>query len=220
MTATSWLASSQPCRESQTRRWPTPTWLSSMTSSRTARSTPAKRTPWSSLPLAGLDRKVVTELHASYLRSLARAAWEDGVIEAQERRDLGDVAVLLGLALADVDAALEAALAFTGDNTPAGTLRLHPGDRVCFTGQMSQPRAELAGLAADAGLEVCVGVSKKTTMLICADADSMSGKARKARDLGVIVISEPKFHLQQPGRRRHGAHPARPDSRPSHLEPP
>jgi DNA polymerase-3 subunit epsilon len=143
----------------------------------------------------GLDRPTTTTLHLDYLRSLARAAWEDDVIEPHEREDLAEVAALLGLTDSDVDQALETARTFTGrTDTPSGTLRLAPGDRVCFTGQMSRPRSELAELAAHAGLDVATGVSKKTTVLVCADADSMSGKARKARDLAVTVISEPKFH--------------------------
>jgi hypothetical protein len=83
---------------------------------------------------------------------------------------------------------------FAGGDVPHGTLRLIPGDRICFTGEMSMPRSDLQGLALAAGLEVSSGVSKKTTMLVCADTDAMSGKARKARDLGTTVISEPKFH--------------------------
>jgi DNA polymerase-3 subunit epsilon len=102
---------------------------------------------------------------------------------------------LLGLPLAAVDEALEAGRGFTGGAAlPSGSLRLTAGDRICFTGEMSRPREELVALAEAAGLKVTSGVSGKTAMLICADADSMSGKAKKARALGPDVISEPKFH--------------------------
>jgi DNA polymerase-3 subunit epsilon len=142
----------------------------------------------------GLDRPTVEELHLAYLTSLARAAWEDGIISELEHQDLDDVALLLGLPSSAVEQALDAGRTFTGGDVPIGTLRLSPGDRLCFTGEMSMPRSDLQGLALAAGLDVSAGVSKKTTMLVCADADSLSGKARKARDLGVTVISEPKFH--------------------------
>ena len=36
-------------------------------------------------------------------------------------------------------------------------------------------------------------VSGKTDLLVCADADSQAGKARKARALGVRVIGEAVF---------------------------
>jgi DNA polymerase-3 subunit epsilon len=36
-------------------------------------------------------------------------------------------------------------------------------------------------------------VSGKTSALVCADPDSQSGKARKARSLGVRVIGEAVF---------------------------
>jgi DNA polymerase-3 subunit epsilon len=142
----------------------------------------------------GLDRPTVEELHLAYLTSLARAAWEDGIISKLEHQDLDDVALLLGLASSAVEQALNAGRTFTGGDVPIGTLRLNPGDRICFTGEMSMPRSDLQALALASGLHVSAGVSKKTTMLVCADADSLSGKARKARDLGVTVISEPKFH--------------------------
>lgn len=143
----------------------------------------------------GLDRAAVEGLHQAYLVSLARAAWEDGVITELERRDLDDVAVLLGLAMADVEQALQAGLTFTGGaELPAGSLRFSSGDRICFTGQMSLPREDLQALATAAGLQVTGSVSGKTAFLVCADADSMSGKAKKARAAGTTVISEPKFH--------------------------
>lgn len=143
----------------------------------------------------GLDRGTVKDLHHRYLQSLARAAWEDGLVEEHEREDLEDVALLLGLSAHDVDEALDAARGFAGSSsTPAGSIELAPDDRVCFTGEMSRPRADLQAMAMAAGLVVTSSVSRKTTVLVCADADSMSGKARKAREVGTTVISEPKFH--------------------------
>lgn len=143
----------------------------------------------------GLDRGAAEGLHRAYLTSLARAAWEDGVVTEHERRDLDNVALLLGLPVTAVDQALESGRTFTGGgDMPAGSLRLAPGDRICFTGEMSMPREDLQAVARAAGLRVTSTVSGKTAMLVCADADSMSGKAKKARALGTVVISEPKFH--------------------------
>jgi DNA polymerase-3 subunit epsilon len=120
----------------------------------------------------------------SALTSLARASWENGVVTDHERRDLNDVALPLGLPMTAVKQALETSSTSAGGcDMPIGSLRLSPGDRICFTGEMSMPRDELQALALAlaAGLEVTSTVSKKTTMLVRADADSLSGKAKKAR---------------------------------------
>jgi DNA polymerase-3 subunit epsilon len=67
---------------------------------------------------------------------------------------------------------------------------LPPGTKVVFTGAMSRRREVLEQAARDAGLEPMSSVSKQTGALICADPHSQSGKATKARALGVRVISE------------------------------
>nr|WP_281371425.1 BRCT domain-containing protein [Petropleomorpha daqingensis] len=70
---------------------------------------------------------------------------------------------------------------------------LPPGTKIVFTGAMRRPRAVLEQAARDAGLEPMSSVSKQTGALICADPHSQSGKATKARALGVRVISEAVF---------------------------
>jgi DNA polymerase-3 subunit epsilon len=67
------------------------------------------------------------------------------------------------------------------------------GASVCFTGEMSLPRPELSNRAVNAGLIVKSGISKKLDVLVVADADSMSGKAKKARELGIRIVSESVF---------------------------
>jgi DNA polymerase-3 subunit epsilon len=58
---------------------------------------------------------------------------------------------------------------------------------------MSRSRADLEQAARDAGLVPMSSVSKQTGVLVCADPHSQSGKASKARALGVRVISEAVF---------------------------
>jgi DNA polymerase-3 subunit epsilon len=70
---------------------------------------------------------------------------------------------------------------------------LPPGTKIVFTGAMSRRREVLEQAARDAGLEPTSSVSKQTGALICADPHSQSGKATKARALGVRVISEAVF---------------------------
>ena len=99
------------------------------------------------------------------------------VVTDHERRDLNDVALLLGLPMTAVEQTLETSSTFAGGcDMPIGSLRLSPGDRICFTGETSMPRDDLQAFALAAGLEATSTVSKK------------------ARTLGTAVISEPKFH--------------------------
>jgi len=58
---------------------------------------------------------------------------------------------------------------------------------------MSCPRAELERRATRVGLVPTSSISKRTALLVIADPHSQSGKARRARELGVRLISEAVF---------------------------
>ncbi|SNS46423.1 DNA polymerase-3 subunit epsilon [Micrococcales bacterium KH10] len=73
--------------------------------------------------------------------------------------------------------------------------RLKPGDRVVFTGEMSRDRDTWVSQIVAAGLS-SGGGTKSTALLVAADPDSLSGKAAKARQYKIPVISETAFtHL-------------------------
>lgn len=149
----------------------------------------------------GLHRHDVFGIHHRYLRELARAAWADGVLTDGERHDINTVASLLGLDRALVDQVLrdecdQAAPQLVGGAAgcvTVGGLTLTPGDRVVLTGQMQRGRAEIAARARAAGLQTMSSVSRKTKVVVAADPDSLSGKAKDARALGVPVVSEHSF---------------------------
>lgn len=141
----------------------------------------------------GLSLGTAMELHRRYLTALAQAAWDDGVVTDVERQDLLDVAELLGLTSEDVGIAVNA-----GQERPWpgkwGRFRLSPGDTVAFTGQMHDPRDEWERKAAAVGLTVSNGgVTKRTRLLVAADPDSLSGKAGKARQYGIPIVTEDAF---------------------------
>jgi DNA polymerase III subunit epsilon len=69
----------------------------------------------------------------------------------------------------------------------------HPGDKVVLTGQMQRGRAEITAQAQAAGLRMMTSVSRKTTVVVAADPDSLSGKAEDARALGIPVVNEDTF---------------------------
>lgn len=87
---------------------------------------------------------------------------------------------------------------------PAG-FRLGPGDRIAFTGQTDQPRELLQAHATAAGLVTHPeNVCRWTKVVVAADPDSLSTKARKARDYRIPIITEPVFarllaELRTPG---------------------
>ncbi len=138
----------------------------------------------------GLSREEALLVHQSYLTALARLAVSDGIVTGDERADLLYVARLLGLNDGSVDQALEAAMSAQGDNVCAvGSFVLKRGDRVVFTGEApGVSRGELECQAQALGLRVSNSVCRNTTLVVAADPDSLSGKARKARSLGVPIV--------------------------------
>ena len=131
----------------------------------------------------------VAGLHASYVANLCSVARQDGVVTEFERNDLQLVSNLLNVS--DWEPLLEM-------NEPPLDQRINspmlaPGLAVCFTGEMTVPRETLEKRAQSLELVVKTGVSKKVDILVVADSDSMSTKARKARELGIRIVSEAVF---------------------------
>ena len=142
----------------------------------------------------GVGADALIAAHQMYLRALAVTAWADGVISDAEYADLGEVARLLGLPATAVDTELAAARGMTPQmNLPVNGRALHVGEAVCITGDTAIPRDELEGRAATAGLRVTSAVSRKTRLVVAADPDSESAKARRARELGIPLVAEPVF---------------------------
>lgn len=134
----------------------------------------------------GLSRHELDEIHGTYLRDMAAVALADGVVTQEERSDLQMVAALLGFSHADVDDALDAA-----DSPIRGVngFSLSAGDCVTLTGAMEHPRADIEARLRSRGID-CAGLTRRTKVLVAADPDSLSGKAKKARDYGIPIITE------------------------------
>jgi DNA polymerase-3 subunit epsilon len=133
----------------------------------------------------------LNELHAGYLDSFIQSALRDGFISEVEREILGKIAKALGIDLEIPDTPTQ----LTGEDPI-----LAPGSKICFTGTAVTPngkqiaRSELEAMAARVGLFPVPAVTKKgCDILVAADEASMSGKAQKARDWGIHVISVEKF---------------------------
>ncbi|MED5813439.1 exonuclease domain-containing protein [Mycolicibacterium sp. 050232] len=142
---------------------------------------------------AGLSRGTVARLHQDYLRAVATEALADGVVTDEERAELISVANALGFGSPYVDEALAwATEEAQHDGADSTKFTLHPGDRIVFTGEMKRSRDEWVSMICTAGLATG-GVAKSTRLVVAADPDSQSGKAAKARQYGIPVVSEEAF---------------------------
>ncbi len=139
----------------------------------------------------GISDIELENLHQGYLDSFVQAALRDGVITIQEREMIEMVGKALNLpvSIPEVPQPIQ-----------ANEENLSVGKRVCFTGEASGfsgnsiDRADLEALAAKVGLHPVRDVTKKgCDLLVAADVASMSGKAKKAREWGIPVISIEKF---------------------------
>ncbi|WP_065388569.1 exonuclease domain-containing protein [Saccharomonospora iraqiensis] len=144
----------------------------------------------------GMDKGDVVAVHHSYLRELARAAWADGTVTDAERSDLDTVATLLGLndrvaaTVLDEERPTGAGGSDARAEVTVGGLNLRPGDRIVLTGEMRHGRHVLTERAEACGLRVTGSVSGRTRVLVAADPDSQSTKARRAHALGVPIVDE------------------------------
>jgi DNA polymerase-3 subunit epsilon len=140
----------------------------------------------------GLHRDQIAAVHATFLDAMAIAAWSDGVVTDTESAELVGVARMLGLPGELVRIALHRAEKQASRRSESDGFRFQRGDQVVFTGELSVPRDLLVSLAQQAGLKPG-GVNKNTRLVVAADPDSLSGKAAKARDYGIPVITEAAF---------------------------
>jgi DNA polymerase-3 subunit epsilon len=139
----------------------------------------------------GVSSAQVKTLHQGYLESFIQAALRDGVITLQEREMIELVAKALHLPVEIPD---------SPQLIQANEDSLGVGKRVCFTGEAfgfsgsTIQRSDLEALAAKVGLHPVKDVTKKgCDILVAADEATMSGKAKKAKEWGIPVISVEKF---------------------------
>ncbi len=142
-----------------------------------------------------LSAERVRRLHSDYVGTLIAVARRDGVVTDREREDLVLVGEALGIG--EIDELLVYSLTSTAGKSNDDGLE---GKSVCFTGELTcshdgQPvtREMAHRLAENAGMTVAPRVTKKLDILVVADPDSLSGKARKAREYGIRIVAEVAF---------------------------
>lgn len=142
--------------------------------------------------LLNLSKEDVESLHSDYFSGLAKIAYEDGYLSEEELSDLEKVAVALGIGEVDIELIAKTERESAYKPKLQNTLRITKGDSIVFTGGDGD-REDLTYQAKSLGLRVAGGVSGKTNYLVASDPDSLSGKARKARELGVPIISYEQY---------------------------
>jgi len=137
-----------------------------------------------------LSEDQVREVHMTFVRGLAGSMWSDGSISEHEQFDLEIVGAALDLSLEDVKYARDHPIGLGLVNK---RYLLEPGAKVAFTGEMSISRSEWKSRAQSVGLQVTGSVSSKTNFLVVPFGETGSTKSRKARELGVTVVTEQRF---------------------------
>lgn len=155
----------------------------------------------------GITGGRVREIHQRYLDHLTATALADGKLTNPERCDLSLVARLLGVDQEHLDEMLEGAsqklselaVPQRSSELPSDSCQLS-GRRVCFTGEFQCryrgtpiTRETATELAMGQGMTVVDSVTKKLDLLVVADPNTQSGKAKKARQYGIRVMHEPVF---------------------------
>jgi DNA polymerase-3 subunit epsilon len=140
--------------------------------------------------ILGLTDTQKGNLHQKFLDSLIKSAKRDNFISDLESDLIKKASVALGI---DTEEYL------TGAQENVATY-LQPGKKICFTGKALDKdgteifRETLELYAEKLGLIPTQSVTKKNCdVLVAQDKSSMSGKAKKARDFGIPVISVDDF---------------------------
>lgn len=139
---------------------------------------------------SGLPRTTVERLHRDYLAALVKIAWADGVITEAERADLISVAQLLEVPVQIVLDAVAQPVEIVEPPAATSAFVLNPGDIVVLTGEMTRARSEWEQRLREHGIVAKPAVTKAARLVVAADPDSLSGKARKARDYGIPIVGE------------------------------
>jgi DNA polymerase-3 subunit epsilon len=137
----------------------------------------------------GISAEMAKKAHHELFVRLVDSAWSDGQLTPKERAELESQSFQLGISVSDL-------LNHINTRAPDSALPfgLRAGDSVVLTGDMMPPKAELERLLSRFGISVKSSVSGKTSFVVAADPQSLSGKARRARELGIPIYLAPDVY--------------------------
>lgn len=140
--------------------------------------------------LLNLDASKQELLHSTYIYNLCNIAMSDQIVTEEERRHISTIAELLNVSDWEQLLDLNNMPVLTTDSGEGTNL---DGLHVCFTGTMGIPREQCEDIAKQFGLIVQTSVTKKLDILVVADVNTKSNKAKKAREYNVRIINESAF---------------------------
>lgn len=141
----------------------------------------------------GLDDRAIARAHREFMNGLIEAALEDQMVTDEEHEQLCRAAAVLDINVEDVVSRTDPYRAAVVET------RLTAGTSVCFTGQgkldgVLISREDQEAMARQHGLVVAKSVtSKGPDLVVAADGDSRSEKARKARQAGHAICTFSDF---------------------------
>jgi DNA polymerase-3 subunit epsilon len=127
-------------------------------------------------------------LNKQYINSFVVGAKRDGIFSQSEEKNVLHLVEALGIEEFDLPDFQPVKLTIPTDSI-----------KICFTGEATfqksiVPREKLEAIASLAGMTCVHSVTKKNcTLVVAADVHTMSGKAKKARDFEIPVISIHEF---------------------------
>ncbi|MFB9308621.1 DNA polymerase-3 subunit epsilon [Agromyces hippuratus] len=138
----------------------------------------------------GLNRAAVGAIHRDYYVELERRAWADGVLTDAEKADLRAVGELLELDDTDIAAAVDEVAPTADADVATEAFAMRHGALIVLTGDMARERSAWEADLRERGFVPHPTVTKKVALVVAADPDSLSGKAKKARDYGIPIVGE------------------------------
>ena len=130
----------------------------------------------------------VSKAHHLYFNAMATQAWADGVLTSLEQTQLERIAGLLGIGTLEIEQVKQGQFNRVELETAAGNPFL-PGSLVALTGTMTPSKSEIASMLKAKGLSPVDSLTKKVSVLVAADTDSLSGKAATARKWGIPIVA-------------------------------
>lgn len=131
------------------------------------------------------------ELRDLYFWGFATIAWSDEILNPAEVIGIRYVGKMMGKSSDEIDKAISEPLGERNADERSVFLsfQFEVGDIVVLTGDMPQPRAFYEKKLEARGIISWPSVTKKAKAVLAADVYTLSGKARRARVLGIPVLS-------------------------------
>jgi DNA polymerase-3 subunit epsilon len=138
---------------------------------------------------SGLTSASLRAINRSALASVMNFFLDDGVLSQEESEVLDALASRLGVSAGEIHDEFKSSGELQSFS-PHSVLTPPAGAKFVLTGFPESKKREIAFHLQQKGLDVASGVSKKVAGVIALDPDTQSGKAVRARELGIPILGE------------------------------